>query len=199
MAGRPGLSEAGVAATLRLPQVLPTSVERGVAVIRLFSGIDALRRALDILGLQPIRHIAIDIDKAAARNTKELYPDMIHFRDFTVGSIDDLHQALFVLAMGGAPCQGLSRVNATRRGFEDPRINLLFHMLRVFTAILKEKHRLHYCSGNSASVSEADKAEFISYLRVMPLRIGSRGLCRSRRTRFVLGHLESFSGPRSRD
>ena len=75
-------------------------------------------------------------------------------------------------------------MNATRQGFEDPRTRLLFQMLRVFSDVVKEKHKLQYSSENVASMTEADKSEFTRLLRVVPLRICSSGLCQSRRARY---------------
>ena len=54
VAATAGLTAAGVAASRSLPPVLPTPAVKGFAVISFFSGIDALRRALDLLGFRPI-------------------------------------------------------------------------------------------------------------------------------------------------
>ena len=139
-----------------------------------------------------------------------MYPDVLHFIYIyiyiyiyiTKFSRSQLHDALpgcditFVLAMGGSPCQGVSGVNAGRAGFADPRTQLLFHMLRVFTDLTDEKHRVHYCAENVASMSEKDKAEFSRLLRVKPVRVCSKGLCQSRRPRYVWACWAIPQGPR---
>ena len=53
------------------------------------------------------------IDSNATRNTAELYPDVVAFRDIRTFSRASLHVALsgveieieFVIGMGGSPCQ----------------------------------------------------------------------------------------------
>ena len=47
-----------------------------------------------LLGLRPLRHIAVEIDPAASRNTQELYPDVIAFRDIRKFNRESLHLAL---------------------------------------------------------------------------------------------------------
>ena len=69
VSGTAGLSDYGVAFAQSLPKSMPAEPPKGFAVVSLFSGIDALRRALDILGLRPVRHIAVEIDSTATRNT----------------------------------------------------------------------------------------------------------------------------------
>ena len=190
VAGTAGLTELGVHSATSLPRSLPPAVEKGFAVISMFAGIDALRRALDLLGVRPVRHIAIELDTAANRNTAELYPDVVIFRDITTTSRDDLHVALsgceitFILAMGGSPCQGLSGVNVQRSGFDDPRSQLLFHMLRIIQDMIDEKHEVRYCAENVASMSEEDKKVFSKLLRVQPHRACSRGISHNRRARY---------------
>ena len=111
VAGTAGLTQYGVESARSLPRSLPSAPAKGFAIVSLFAGIDALRRALDILGLRPVRHIAIEIESTATRNTAELYPDVVAFRDIRTFSRANLHVALsgveveFVIGMGGSPCQ----------------------------------------------------------------------------------------------
>ena len=125
-------------------------MEVGVAIVSLFGGIEAGRRALDLLGIRVVRHIAVECNKAAIRAEGEVYPEVVHFRDVIEFSGGDLHgalagvQILFVLVVAGFPCQGLSGANRLRRGMDDPRSQLFFLALRVVGDIQAEKHRLHF-------------------------------------------------------
>ena len=158
-------------------------------MLSLFAGIDALRRALDLLGVKPIRHIAIEIDAAAARNSSELYPDVLAFRDVRDFTREACHNATagchidFVLGMGGSPCQDLSGVNANRQGFATERSQLLFDMVRAWKDVLAEKLKLHYCAENVASMTADSKAFFSQLLRVMPIRVCASGISHCRRPR----------------
>lgn len=91
-------------------------------LLSLFAGIEAVRRALDLLGLVPLRHVSVEIDLDAHRNTAEVYPDAVHvgdIRDVTETLLEKYFgrvEALFVLCVGGSPCQDLSGLNAPKGG-----------------------------------------------------------------------------------
>ena len=72
-----GLSTSGVLAARGLPSELPGPAMRGCTLVSLFGGIEAGRRALDLLGVRPLRHLSVEIDRAATRNTQEVSPDAI--------------------------------------------------------------------------------------------------------------------------
>ena len=99
-------------------------------MLSLFGGIEASRRALDLLGVQATRHISVELDKMARRAAAEVYPDVIHFNDILEFTRGVLHNAVagldvtFVLVCSGSPCQGVSGANATKMGFDDPRTKL---------------------------------------------------------------------------
>ena len=67
IAATAGLTEYGVWSALTLPQELPLHQERGCVLISLFGGIEAGRRACDLLGVALIRHAAVKIDSEAMR------------------------------------------------------------------------------------------------------------------------------------
>ena len=123
IAATAGLSDYGVRAAKAIPRQLPTVAETGFALVSLFGGIEAGRRACDLLGVKPIRHIAVDRDPDAVRVVSEVYPDVIHFKAVTGFTRDSLHKALagatiaFVLLLAGLPCQGLSGANPYKERF----------------------------------------------------------------------------------
>ena len=150
IAASAGLSAYGVRSVLSLPAELPFTDPSGLALISLFGGIEAGRRALDLLGITPVRHIAVEIDKGARRAAHEVWPEIHYFRDIVEFTRQVLHDALAgvgtrkVLVEGGSPCQGLSGANATKKGFEDPRSKLFYEMIRVIKDLHQEKLEVFY-------------------------------------------------------
>ena len=120
IAATAGLSDYGVWSALTLPQELPLQQDRGCAEISFFGGIEAGRRACDLLGVALIRHVAVEIDPDATRAVGEVYPDVIHYRDVVEFVRETIHNALagvnilFVLLICGFQCQGLSGANPTK-------------------------------------------------------------------------------------
>ena len=127
------------------PPELLQRLEKGCVIISLFGGIEAGRRACDLLGVPLTRHIAVEIGKNAIRAVAEVYPEVIHFGDVTEFDRSAIHgaltgiQVLFALLIAGVPCQGLSGANATKKGFYDPRSQLFFEALRIVKDLQSEK------------------------------------------------------------
>ena len=48
---------------------------------------------MDLLGVQPLRHMSVEIDKVAVRNTEDLNPDALTFRDVRELTIDQLDKS----------------------------------------------------------------------------------------------------------
>ena len=190
VAATAGLSSYGVRSVLALPSELPQEVSNGFALVSLFGGIEAGRRALDLLGVVPVRHVAVEIDKAARRAAHEVWPDIHYFRDITEFSRQVAHDALSgvgtrrVLVEGGSPCQGLSGANATKKGFEDPRSRLFFEMIRVIKDLMAEKLEVCYMGENVASMDSKDQGIFSKYMGTQPYVADSADLSQVRRKRF---------------
>ena len=186
-----GLTDYGVWAAKSLPAQVADRIESGVALVSLFGGIEAGRRALDLIGVRVVRHVAVEQDKAAIRASSEIYPDIVHFRDVIEFSRGDLHGALagvhilFVLILAGFPCQGLSGANATKKGFDDPRSRLFFHALRVVQEAKAEKHQVRFLFENVASMDAADRDLVSSYVGVRPVVVCASGMSQVRRKRYL--------------
>ena len=110
VAAAAGLTDYGVSAALSLPTELPPPKMKGFVLLSLFGGIEASRRALDLLGIQAARHISVEIESTAKRAAHEVYPDLVHYRDICEFRREQIHAALagldvtFVLTTSGSPC-----------------------------------------------------------------------------------------------
>ena len=113
--------------------------EHRVLIIGLFDGIGALRVALDLLEVDVVGYVSVEKDARAKRVVESYFPQAIFVDD--VESIDDLmvsqwvtmfSQCSLVLLGAGPPCQGVSGLNADRKGaLKDERSCLFTHVKRV--------------------------------------------------------------------
>ena len=94
-----------------------------VLSIGLFDGISALRVALDVLQAPMAGHVSVEFSGAAQRVVEANFPDSIQVRQ--VEDVDDemvmgwslqFSGVGLVLVGSGPPCQGVSGLNADRRG-----------------------------------------------------------------------------------
>eukprot|EP00438_Fugacium_kawagutii_P032009 Skav201743 [mRNA] locus=scaffold2498:423455:425999:+ [translate_table: standard] len=110
-----------------------------VLTIGLFDGIAGLRVAADTLGWNVVGHISVEKNAQAARVVESRFPNSIHIED--VVAIDEemvkdwslkFAQVGVVLLGAGPPCQGVSGLNASKKGaLRDARSNLFIHVGRV--------------------------------------------------------------------
>jgi len=117
--------------------------EHQVLTVGLFDGIGALRVATDLLGLQVIGHVSVETNKHAARVVESHFPETRVLHD--VQDVDDTEvrewarvysQASVVLVGGGPPCQGVSGLNADRKGaLKDERSRLFVHVPRILSLV----------------------------------------------------------------
>lgn len=123
-------------------------------MVSLFDGIGALRVALDVLGLQVLGHASVESNPAAARVVEAHFPGSVHVPDIAL--VDEamvvswslrFSQCSVVLLGGGPPCQGVSGLNADRKGaLKDHRSSLFCHVSRI--RALLSKH-FPWCSVRS--------------------------------------------------
>ena len=119
--------------------------EHKVLSIGLFDGIAALRVALDLLQVDVMGHIGVEQDPQAARVVEAHFPDVVwvkDVRDVDQGMVDEWRgrfcQASLIIAGAGPPCQGVSGLNADRKGaLRDARSSLFTHVKRVSLMVKK--------------------------------------------------------------
>ena len=136
-----GLTPAGnVAARCRVRgDILEPLDGISVVTIGLFDGIGALRVAVDSLGWHVLGHVSVECNSEASRVVESRFPSCVFV--FEVEDVDepmvkkwsmDFSQASLVLIGAGPPCQGVSKLNADRKGaLKDHRSSLFWHVPRV--------------------------------------------------------------------
>ena len=120
-----GLSPWGVIAS-QMPQQgdLPEPFDFcGVVTIGLFDGIGALRVAAEASQLPLLGHIAVEKNAEARRVTESRYPASLMWEDVTTADAEvvkgwatHFSQASLIVVGAGPPCQGVSGLNADRKG-----------------------------------------------------------------------------------
>lgn len=110
----------------------------GILAIGLFDGIGALRVALE-LSVPVVGYVSVEKHEPARRVVERHYPGVLHYPDVT--SIESEHirqwstrfsQTTLVLIGAGPPCQGVSGLNADRRGaLKDERSCLFQEIPRI--------------------------------------------------------------------
>ena len=136
-----GLTPMGVVASkcrIRGDVIDPVDIP-GVLTIGLFDGVGALRVAVDSLGWNVLGHVSVEKDAAASRVVESRFPNTIFVQD--VQTVDramvqewaqQFTQVSLVLLGGGPPCQGVSGLNASRKGaLRDQRSCLFVHVDRI--------------------------------------------------------------------
>ena len=110
-----------------------------VLTIGLFDGIGALRVATDSLGWHVQGHVSVEISQQAQRVVESRFPSTIAVQDVTEIDLAMVQswarrfsQVGLVLIGAGPPCQGVSGLNAARKGaLKDARSNLFVHVSRI--------------------------------------------------------------------
>ena len=110
-----------------------------VLTVGLFDGIGALRVAADALNWCVVGHITVEKSGEAARVVESHFAGAIHVQDVELVDKAMVHewaqkftQVSVILLGGGPPCQGVSGLNASRKGaLKDKRSCLFTHVARV--------------------------------------------------------------------
>jgi len=163
------LSRAGcLAAQGKLRGELPElRHEHRVLCIGLFDGIGALRVACDLLGLQVLGHVGVEIDAAARRVVTSHFPEAVHYEDVrSISQADvqqwarDYSQASLVIIGAGPPCQGVSGLNASRKGaLRDERSGPFPHVKRIWLLVQDQFPwcQVHCLMESVASMDQQDR------------------------------------------
>ena len=110
-----------------------------VPTVGLFDGIAALRVAADVLGLPVAAHISVERDPKCRRVVESWFPDSLFFEDIVDFGDEQIKELALrfsnvglILVGAGPPCQGVSGLNADKKGaIKDCRSSLFQEVPRV--------------------------------------------------------------------
>ena len=202
-----GLTPAGVVASacpVRGDLVEPNDVTQ-VLTVSLFDGIGALRTATDVLGWNVVGHVGVEKAPEARRVVESRFPNTIAVSD--VADIDDemvkswslkFSQVGLILLGAGPPCQGVSGLNASRKGaLRDARSSLFSHVPRV-RKLLKQFFPWAQVQSLMESVASMDKADedvMSESFGARPWHIDAQDVSLARRPRLYWVEWELFTAP----
>lgn len=203
-----GLTPAGamVAAGELRPEGCSLDGRPRVLSIGLFDGVGCLRVALDLVGANVAGHISVEKQVEGHRVVEYHFPNSLVLKDVAAITEQDVRgwslkfgQVDLVLLGAGPPCQGVSGLNANRRGaLLDDRSSLFTHVGRIRG--LLQVHfpwcAIHVLMESVASMDERDKDIMSSSFGDRPWEIDAETLtwCRRPRLYWITWPLQEGTG-----
>ena len=190
-----GLTSLGCMAsnqTVRGDIVEPREVT-SVLTIGLFDGMGALRVAADAIGLPVVGHVSVEKHGPARRVVESRFANTLFVED--VAQVDQemvrewacqFSQVGLVVIGAGPPCQGVSGLNADRRGaLRDHQSCLFTHVERVHELVRKAFPwaQVHRLMESVASMDSGDRALMSASVGSCPYLIDPVKICGCRRPR----------------
>ena len=164
-----------------------------VLSIGLFDGISALRASLDALNVPMAGHISVEMQPEARRVVESYFPDSEFVEDVELVNEEMVKSwslkygtVGLVLIGSGPPCQGVSRLNADRRGaLRDHRSKLFHHVPRIKKLVQKAFvwAQVHSLTENVGSMDARDCSVMNEEFEDEPWSIDAGGLSLARRPR----------------
>ena len=164
-----------------------------IFTVGLFDGLGALRLAVDSLGIGVAGHLSVEKENTGRRVVEAFFPDTIFHED--VQTVDaELVKGLalrfpsvaMILIGAGPPCQGVSGLNASKKGaLRDARSNLFQEVPRI-RDLFKEAFpwaQVHLLMESVASMSETDRVLMSEAVETIPYKIDSGGISLCHRPR----------------
>eukprot|EP00435_Cladocopium_sp_Y103_P030899 s1425_g7.t1 len=165
-----------------------------VLTIGLFDGIGALRVAADAAGLPVAGHISVEINPRASRVLESKFPGTRFVDD--VEKVDlamvkewacQYTQVGLVILGAGPPCQGVSGLNADRRGaLRDHRSRLYVHVSRI-RGLVRQAFpwaQVHMMAESVQSMDAKDREVMSASFGCQAWAIDAKGVSLARRPRF---------------
>ena len=176
--------------------IIESFVPGQAKVMSTFSGCGGTEALLDTHRFKTVGHS--EIDKHASAVLKHNHPNITNFGDIT--TIESEYLPEFNLFLGGFPCPSYS-IAGNRKGLEDPRGKLIFHVFRL----LKENRPEYFVLENVKGLLFHEKGESLLFILRELSKLGYSvtfelvnsldfGLTHSRERVFILGKLENQSG-----
>ena len=190
-----GLTPMGmIASTCKVRgDLLEPSDISGVLTIGLFDGISALRVAADALSWNVLGHVSIEKNAAASRVVETQFPNSVMVSsveevdlEMVKGWSQKFSQVALVVVGAGPPCQGVSGLNAARKGaLKDERSALFVHVSRIRELVRKcfPWAQVRSLMENVASMDDADEEIMSASFGDKPWYIDASGLSLAHRPR----------------
>lgn len=164
-----------------------------ILALDFFAGIGGLSRALELARVKVFHLVVVESDAECRRLNALRWPGCDILTDVEKVTKKELEKIMGgvpgltgVLAGGGSPCQGLSKLSANRSHLADPRSKLFYKLCEIYGWIgeLCEEMRVWSISFLENVVGDdADIKEMSEELGDIPLKVCSSGLSRVRRPR----------------
>eukprot|EP00435_Cladocopium_sp_Y103_P018556 s1332_g4.t1 len=176
-----------------------------VLTIGLFDGIGALRVGADVLKLPMAGHVSAEVSSEGSRVLEANFADSIQ-----VGDVHNITEEMvmqwavkysnvgLVLVGGGPPCQGVSGLNADRKGaLRDARSSLFVHVKRVFLMVKRRFSwaQVHYLMESVFSMDEKDRAIMSEHMGSTPFMVDAACMAICRRPRLYWVSWEICESP----
>ena len=176
-----------------------------VLTVGLFDGIGALRLAADTLGLPVAGHVSVERDPLGRRTVESWFPDttfyedVVEFKDEQIFELSLRYSNVGVILIGaGPPCQGVSGLNADKKGaLRDHRSSLFREVPRI-----EASFRQHFpwaqvrrLMESVASMDQEDRRIMSEAVEDQPYKIDAFGLTLCHRPRLYWVSWELHTGP----
>ena len=167
--------------------------DAGLVCISLFDGISAARVALEVLQARVCLQVSVEPDLSARRVVEANFSDVIH-----VAKVEDITaemcrewaskstRASLVLLTAGPPCQGVSSLNAHRKGaMDDERSRLHFAVQHVLSHVREAFPwcRTAFFQESVWSMDAEDRKVYTQAAQVLPYRACCSGMVPCKRDR----------------
>lgn len=201
-----GLTPAGCTAahcSVRGDIVEPLDVTQ-VLTIGLFDGIAGVRAAADLLGWNVVGHISVECASEASRVVESRFPNTEFVSDVKLVTRDlvkqwsmKFSQVAVILLGAGPPCQGVSGLNASKKGAIKDARSSLFQYVAPIREMLKQAFpwaQVRNIMESVASMSLEDQAVMSKHFGGEPLFMNSSDVSLAHRPRLYWIDWEVFEG-----
>ena len=195
---------ASIAAGDMRGEVPEARIEGGILAIGLFDGIGALRVALELVNIPVVGYVSVERHEPARRVVEANYPNVVHYHDVKeIGDkevrdwVSKFSQVSLVLIGAGPPCQGVSGLNADRKGaLKDERSCLFSEVPRIRDAV---KEGFNWCPvyvlmESVASMDKQDREVMSEGIDAEPIRCDAGTLTWCHRPRLYWCDWEILEG-----
>ena len=176
-----------------------------VLTVGLFDGIGALRVAVDVLQVPVAGHVSVECNAYAYRVLESAFPGshvVNTVQDVTAEEVRrwacEFSSVGVVLIGAGPPCQGVSGLNADRKGSQKDLRSSLYKEVPRVKALVENFFpwaQVHLFMESVASMDAKDRAAMSADLGLLPLRVDAAGVSLARRPRLYWLTWELASEP----